>query len=382
MDIVPMGSAELTERLRTASKALFTSSRHPANGIESFVFNAPHPIGTQSLYFGKPACDDELRHIWFAWFTPWAGYAHSGRMLGLIDVEKGQVAYFPDHQFADGGAAVDPRTGDLIWANGRHVWRRAPSTTDVPHPLGSLPAELTHRRVLTRLLTQPSVSADGRYVLMDTRIGTRCFIGALDTASGRYEGWFSSRLHLNHAQFSPVDPNLVLVAREDEVDPTTGLGTPYDHRMFLYNRDGTFVPVGPSGRNNGHEVWSAGGKSVWFVDFRQGVMRLDVSTGEAVLIWPKTGWHATASACETYVVSDHRIGAKNGGPCWLVRFLNRRTGRSIEFARMPSLGLDDQHQHPHPRFSARDRVIIYTTQHEGRAALAITPVADLVVATA
>lgn len=377
-----MTAVSAVDRLRAAAPSLFTRSTHPASGIDSWLLRMPRSISTQSLYFGKPSCDDGLRFIWFAWFTPWAGSAKAGRMLGVVDLEQGTVLRLPDHQFSDGGAAVDAETGDLIWANNRQLWRRAPDRAALPRYLGCLPYEMTHRRLLQRLVTQPSISADGSRLLLDSRIGTRCFIGALDLVDGRYEPWFCSPLHFNHGQFSPTDPQLVVLAREDDVDNTTGVSQPYDHRMFLYRRSGSLEPIGPPGRKIGHEVWGADGRSLWFIDFRQGVMRFDLASGSAELIWGGTGWHAHASACERYVVADQRIGAKNGGPAWLVRFLNRTTGRSIEFARMSPPVEDELHRHPHPRFSARDQVVIYTALVNGRAAIAVVPTADLIAATA
>ncbi|WP_439548013.1 hypothetical protein [Falsiroseomonas sp.] len=377
-----MTMVSAVDRLRAAAPGIFARSTHPASGIDSWLLRMPPSVSSQTLYFGKPSCDDGLRFLWFAWFTPWAGSAKAGRMLGVVDLERGTVTRLPDHQFSDGGAAADPATGDLVWANNRDLWRRGPDPEAVPRHLGCLPFEMTHRRLLQRLVTQPSISADGSRLLLDSRIGTRCFIGALDLADGGYEPWFCSPSHFNHGQFSPTDPELVLLAREDEVDMTSGVSEPYEHRMFFYRRSGSFGPVGPPGRKAGHEVWGADGRAVWFVDFRQGVMRFDIASGAAELVWRGTGWHTHASACERYVVADHRIGENKGGPAWLLRFLNRDTGRSIEFARMTPPVEDELHRHPHPRFCARDQAVIYTTLVEGRTSVAIVPTADLIAATA
>ncbi len=361
--------------------ACFAPYTHSGSGITSWVLRAPAAVSTQSLYFGKPSTADDLRVLWFAWFTPWAGLASAGRMLGFVDMDSGTVTWLPDHQFADGGAAVDPATGDVIWASGRHVWRRAADASAMPRRLGSLPYEMVKGRLLKRLVTQPSVSADGSRLLLDTRIGLRCFLGAIDLAEGTYEPWFSSKGHFNHAQFSPGDPDVALIAAEDEADESTGILRRYTQRMFLYHRDGHFHPVGPGGRKVGHEVWGASGRSIWFIDFTQGVMRLDITTGESELVWPRNGWHAHASACERYVVCDHRSSSKQGVAFYVLRFLNRVTGKSIQFARMAIPEDDEQHQHPHPRFCAGDAAIVYTMQMDGRAAVAIAATADLIAAT-
>jgi hypothetical protein len=131
----------------------------------------------------------------------------------------------------------------------------------------------------------------------------------------------------------------------------------------------------------GHEVWSADGKAIWFVDFSRGVMRQPLGGGAAELVWPGTGWHAHASACEHYVVADHRLPEHQGGPAHVVRFLNRVTGREVEIARMPIPAEDRLHRHPHPRFNAADRVIVYTDCSVGPADVCVVPVADLIAAT-
>ena len=357
----------------------FTPWTHEPSGIVSYILRGDSRRPQQTLYFGKPCCDDDFNLLWFAWSTAWAGHAWSGRMLGLVDITRGEMRHFGDLAFNDGSPAVLPATGDILWCNGTGVFRREPLARSRPRFLGALPHEMTRNRFVRRIATQLSLSADGRYAFLDSQVGQRCVMGTLELATRRYEPRFSSPHVFNHAQFSPADPELVLLARDDDTDFTTGHSAPYDHRMFLYRLTGELTPIGPSGREFGHEVWSADGRHIWFMAFRAGVMRVAVQGGEAEMIWPGAGWHVQASECERYVVVDHRVSRPTPG--YLVRFLNRDTGKEVEVARMPVMADDSLHRHPHPRFGARDRVITYTTLVHGHADVAVVPVDTLLAAT-
>jgi hypothetical protein len=361
---------------------LFTPVTSERSGITSYHLRSTAGYSQQSLYFSRSCCDRDFRYLWFARSTPWAGTAASGRMLGVVDLVRREIRSFGDMQFTEACAVALPDTGEVVWCNTTGVWRRGPLPDSVPSFCGGLPYEMIKNRFVRRVATQISLSADGKHAFLDSRIGPRSILGTVELESKTYTPHFSSPLNFNHAQFSPTDPDLVLLARDDDVNFITGETTPYDHRMFLYDLNGRLTPFGPSGRGYGHEVWSADGKHVWIVAYRQGVMRVPVDGGEAELVWPGTGWHAHVSTCERYIVADHRIGANKGGPAWLVRFLNRTTGRMVEIARMPEAPADDAlHQHPHPKFDASDSVVIYTTLVRGVADVAVVPVADLIAAT-
>jgi hypothetical protein len=371
-------AGDLAARLR--GSGLFEAVRHEASGVTSWrLRNAPERSQI-SLYFTAPCCDDDLSLLWFCWAMPWAGSAAAGRMLGVADLREGTIRHLADHPISDAGAAVLPRSGEVIWCSGPDLWRRSAAPDDRPRRLGGLPFAMTDRRPLRRLATQPTISADGELALLDAQLGRRSHVGVLHLASGEYAPLFCGIRSLGHGQFSPSDPRLALIARGDEVDPDTATVTPYGHRMFLFDLDGRLTTIGPPGRQYGHEVWSADGRAVWFVDFGRGVMRLTLEDGGIELVWPGTGWHAHTSACERYVVADHRIPARQGGPAHVVRFLNRTTGRSVEFARMRVHAEDRLHRHPHPRFAARDSAIIYTDSAVA-ADVMVVPVADLVAAT-
>ncbi|MBP0447228.1 hypothetical protein J8J14_20855 [Roseomonas sp. SSH11] len=362
----------------TCSGDLFRSWICEESGVGRYLLRSGGGGGQQSLYFTKPCCDDGFNYLWFAWSRANGGHAWGGRMLGLVDLVQGEMRLLAELAFTDGSLAVLPETGDILWCNTSSVFRREPLLRCRPQRLGGLPVEMTRNRFVRRVATQLSVSGDGRKVFLDSQIGQRVVMATLDMETGGYEPHFSSAHVFNHAQFSPCEPDLVLLARDDDTDFTTGQSTPYDHRMFLYRLGGELTPIGPSGRSFGHEVWSADGKYIWFLDFRAGVMRLTVSSGEVELIWPGVGWHAQASRCGRYLVADHRI---NRGTGYSVRFVNCMTGKEVEIARMLVPTEDLLHTHPHPRFGARDSVITYTTTVRGRADLAVVPVASLLAAT-
>jgi hypothetical protein len=69
-----------------------------------------------------------------------------------------------------------------------------------------------------------------------------------------------------------------------------------------------------------------------------------------------------------------------------VTFSNTETGREVDIVSVgcmpePEGGRRRYHVDPHPRFCADDRYICYTTTVQGRADVAIVPVAELIALT-
>jgi oligogalacturonide lyase len=113
---------------------------------------------------------------------------------------------------------------------------------------------------------------------------------------------------LNHLQFNPVDPNLLLYCHEGtwhELDRTWTIRTDGSQMRLMHQRTMDM-------EINGHEWWSWGGKTVWFdlqtprsQDFW--IAGVNVETGRKTRYHLKRGWwgvHFNSSRDDTLFASD------------------------------------------------------------------------------
>lgn len=185
--------------------------------------------------------------------------------------------------------------------------------------------------------------------------------------------------------FSPVDPDLQLLAQDWWHDPVTGERHDYEDRLWLIRRGEEATPVfpgDPSGRRS-HEWWQADGSHIWYVDYDHGTEKVHVASGERMSVWPDGTCHSYCDRSGTYVVGDIGTYSWTQTGC-RVAFYNTITGRHIDIASAlpePSGGRRRYHVDPHPRFCLDDQYICYTTTVLGRADVALVPVKDLIAAT-
>ncbi|AHF91274.1 hypothetical protein OPIT5_14700 [Opitutaceae bacterium TAV5] len=409
---IPDTAISSTEKLLVES-GLFQSWRDPGSGVESFILNSRVAPVQQSFYFVNRSLGDDGRFCWFYCAFPPSGNANQGRSLGVADLAEGTVTHFPETHFTDASPLVDGRTGEVYWCSGLEVWKRSPSEDTRATLVNRFPEKLARNRRPWRLATHLTFSADRKAVNLDVEIGNEWQVGHLPLNGGEFVLWGRFDRCFNHAQFSPVDPDLQLLARDHSVHPVTGEVTRYDNRLWLLRRNsggvaepvfadplaGAIHPGNPhyahttaeivadARTKHGHEWWGMDGRHVFYVHYGKGVFRVNVS-GKAERRTPELLWasntvsHAHASADGALIVADCIPGPHTG--IYRVVFINRNTGREAEIVShsdYPPPALQRYHVHPHPQFCAQDRYVCYTTFVRGRVDVALCDVEKLVAMT-
>ncbi|OAM88200.1 oligogalacturonate lyase family protein [Termitidicoccus mucosus] len=381
------GTAQTAAALEQSE--LFTRWRDPVSGVESFILNKRRAAPLQlSFYFVNSGFSDDGRFLWMYCAFPPGGDAYYGRQLAVADFERQTVRHFPETQFMDASPYVDAATGEVYWTTGLEVWKRGPLPGDTAAQIGAFPAELARNRRPLRIATHLSRSADGRAFAIDAQIGADWFAGELPLATGgavdagAFRLWRRFDICHNHAQLSPVDPGLMLIAQDGWNDPTTGEEGVTRDRLWLLRRDGALTQLVPDdplpSSLRGHEWWDAGGEHVWYIDYRRGTAKINLRTGRRELVWPNGHTHSHCDRAGRWLAGD----ANPDDGSWRVLFFNIKTGREIGIvSKLPPLDRRPYHVHPHPRFCLHDRYICYTTNVLGTVDVAITSVEQLAALT-
>ena len=376
----PLESNPLAAALERSG--LFERWRDPQSGVESFLLTQRVAPIQQTFYFVNSGFSDDGRYLWFYCAYPPGGDAYYGRQLAVVDFVEQTVRQFPETQFMDASPFVDGATGDVYWTTGLEIWKRGPRSKDTVERVGQFPAELARRRRPLRIATHLSRSVDGKSFAIDAQIGNEWFVGDL-TADGSnvFQLWKTFDLCHNHAQFSPTDPDLMLLAQDGWVDAASGVeGETFD-RLWLLRRDGNLeavlrdAPLPSSLR--GHEWWGADGRHVWHVDYHAGTAKTDLATRSRVLVWPNGHTHSHCDRRGELLVGD----INDPGDRWRVAFFDARRQRELTIVtELPTPGGPRRayHLHPHPRFCLDDRYICYTTTVRGSIDVAIVPTSRLV----
>lgn len=364
-----------------ACGTLFESWKDPQSGVESFLLNRRVAPVQQSFYFVNSGFSDDERFLWFYCAFPPGGDAYYGRQLAVVDFVDQTVRHYPETQFMDASPFVDGATGEAYWTTGLEIWKRGPRPTDTVERVGQFPAELARRRRPLRIATHLSRSADGKSFAIDAQIGNEWFVGDL-TADGTnvFKLWRKFDLCHNHAQFSPTDPNVLLIAQDGWVDAASGVEGQTCDRLWLLRRDGHLEPLLPNAplpsSLRGHEWWDADGQHVWHIDYHAGTARTDIRTHERELVWPNGHTHSHCDRSGRLLVGDI-----NADDRWRVAFFDCENKREIGIvSRLPSPvhPRGAYHLHPHPRFCLGDRYVCYTTNVRGSIDLALVPTSRLV----
>ena len=367
---------------------LFTRWKDPVSGVESLILTRKVAPLQQSFYFTHSGFSGDGRYLWFYCAFPPGGDAYYGRQLGVVDFETQSIRHFPETQFMDASPFVDPETAEAYWTTGLEVWKRGPRPGDKPERVGVFPPELSNNRRPLRIATHLSRSSDKKAFAIDALIGTDCFVGELPLDGGPFRLWDRFDYCLNHAQFSPTDPDVMLLAGDGWDHPATGArgNRPCvqgrEDRMWLLRRGEGIQPVCPgdtvSSDLRGHEWWDADGRHVWYIEYHEGTAKVNIDTGEQTLVWPSGHSH---SHCDRK--GHHLVGDINPQhirmDLWRIAFFNILTGKEINIAsELPPLSpRGPYHIHPHPRFCLNDRYVCYTTNVLGGADVALVPTAQL-----
>jgi len=352
----------------------------PRSGITSYVLTkrvAPVQLG---FYFTNPSMSPDGNWLWFYTAFP----PGKPRTLGVVglDAEAPMIRHFPGDAFSSGSPMVAPESDAVYFCLGNSVWRQG--IEGEPQVACTLSEEWINKRRFNRLATHLTLSADGRYFLLDGDIGAHWWVGLGDRETGEVTVLHEFPRHYNHAQFSTVDPDLFLIAQDWWNDPVTGQYFCYDHRIWLMDTHQTrFEPLRPKdwfghGTSASHEWWSKDGLICW-VDYREGAYECNLADQTARKVWQGPLCHAHCDATRRYWCADESPYKWERQPCE-VRFYDRESDVEVKVVSgmpKPPIPRRAYHIDPHPHFSPDGQWIVYTTTVLGNVDVAVTPVAGI-----
>ncbi len=194
----------------------------------------------------------------------------------------------------------------------------------------------------------------------------RCFVITSYTArKGRnYHTNRGDRIHINHCQINPSDPDQIAYAHE--YGGSRSDGSPHKARLWYTRVDGTDegpLTRTPVGSSHSHEVWGPLGRWLYFVETGN-VARIDTVTRRIEHLTkamnPRAS-HLTVSRDETKVVVDTISGfgeTPDGNPVGAIILVEVATGNTELLAAQPA-GRGHP-RHPHPSLSPDGKKVGFT----------------------
>lgn len=359
----------------------FTRWRDPASGVESLILTGRVAACQQSFYFVNDGFSADGRYLWFYCANP----PSKAYCLGLLDFECDRMHFFPETQFLDASPAVKPETGEVCFFSRSELWKLAPHPEARPQYVNRLPDEIVRGRNPVRVATHITFSPRGDTICIDAGFGRDCFLGEMPLDGGACNIWERIPFYANHAQFSPVDPDVILFCQDGCNDIVTGEFVPYKQRIWTIRRNGRAAAFFPDEETpmHGHEWWSADGRYIWFVHYGHGTFKADLNTHELIRVRPTPlpVSHSHADRSDTLLATD--ICCEEWDHM-SVLFTDLANGKELFLVNaMPKIPYikRNYHCHPHPHFSVSDRYITYTTTLNGEVNVAVAPVAPLLERT-
>ncbi|MCC5789097.1 MAG: hypothetical protein JJT75_05650 [Opitutales bacterium] len=367
---------------KLADHPLFTPWEDPHTGVRSFVLRPVTGERQKAWYFTRPSVDADNAFLWFSIFRPHQVSVYPAAVPLQGDLEK--VRLFP-HWGQRG--VFDPEDPRVVYFPVEDRILRQP--VDGPaEEVFRLPKEILGSRHLFRLVTNPTLTADGKYFILDSRIGARWLISLVERETGAFHPlkWFGHEHH--HAIASWHDPELFLINQGHWTDPMSGQKEQMDMRIWLMKTTlDRYEPLDSRlwfGRTATacHEWWTGSGK-VQYCDYNEGVFEHDPETGKRELLWSGEAIHGMCDPTNHYLVRDQGCYKWNEKTPCRVGFLNRKTGRAVNIVEamppqpIPWRDFRSCHIDPHPHFSTDGSLVIYTTTALGEPSVAVCPLDEL-----
>ncbi|MBQ3545440.1 MAG: hypothetical protein IJA34_10730 [Lachnospiraceae bacterium] len=362
------------------------------SGVKSYILNKKPAEFVQSFYFTNQSLSEDNKYLWMYCFYP----PLKQHCLGVVSLDPKNtfVRVFNQAVFSGASPLVAPE-GDKVYFTGIDDSDCAVYTIDLNGNIelfAKMDNSFIDNKLVTRFSTHLTISADGKYMLIDAMFVTYGFVTILDMKTREFKIINEYQNFHNHAQFSPVHPNLFLLSQDSRCDPVSGKWIAFKNRIWLCDTEATlFEPViqrswhGHDGTMVCHDFWSQDGKICW-IDYKKGAYEMDVDTSETNHIWKEPLCHAHCNVDRSLWVADQSPYDWPKQNC-KVMFLNRSTGKKIDiFSAMPAPRCDKYpagirsrwHIDPHPQFTKDGENIICTTTVKGGVDIAITPVKQLI----
>ena len=369
----------------------FTPYTDPQSGVVSYILkNETAPLQKMVYYVSKNWSHDG-RYFWIACAFPPGGWMEgSAFTAACIDFLTDEIYYHPD--IPGYGSCVDQDTGELYYHTGNLVLKKGPRPDSPVTLIGKVPSQ--YRTFPGNMATHLTFSADKKELCCDIHSGNEMYLTSLNIETGAFTLWLHLHGGWNHAQFNPMDNDLILFAMEFWQDYKTGI-----HHIIERNeagkrtrtwsiRRGETAPTLhlPLYNEQTHEWWSANGRYIYYCDGERGVGRIDYQTGEHIMHDIPISSHAYSSADDRYLCSD-KFEPDEGDPWYRgcptsTYFYDTQTGKGVPMIhKNPALYRPDEpcvyHIDPHPRFVFDDRYVAQVTTVPGQVSVAFTPVAQL-----
>lgn len=356
----------------------------PVSGVTSYLLNERVAPVQMVTYFVNPSISADEMLLWFGCGYPPSPYKRLG--VVSLDPENPFIKVFQEATFQAETPLISASGTSCYFASGSEVYEV--NLDGAVKTIFQLPQDILKNRPVSRVATHLTLSADGKYMLMDVTLAGRWLVALGEMATGEVRLIKEWTRHMNHAQFSPTDPKLFSISQDWWHDPLSGQAYGFDHRLWLMDTDGTrYEPLRPGdwfghGTLTCHEWWDRQGRLCW-VDYAAGVFRCDVDTREREHIWKRPLCHAHNSPTGNFWCADQNPYEWDKQPCE-VAFLNADTGRETAIVTAmpkPPLPRSPLHLDPHPHFSPRGTYIAYMSCVRGMVDVALTEVVPLVEGT-
>ena len=369
----------------------FVPYTDPVTGVVSYLLrNETAPLQKMCYYVSKNWSRDE-RYFWIVTAFPPSGWMEgSAFTAACIDFETDEIYFHPDIQGY--GSCVDQDTGELYYRTDNLILKKGPRSDSPVVRIGRCPAK--YRLFPGNMGTHLTFSADHKELCCDIHSGNEMYLTSLDIESGVFTEWHHRHGGWNHAQFNPVDNDLIMFAMEYWQDLKTGERKiieydENDHRMRTWTirrGDPDAVLHSPLFREQTHEWWSSDGRYIYYCDADHGVGRINYQTGEHIMLPIPYSWHAHSSEDDRYFCSDTKIlpegQAFYRGAASATMFTDIQTGKNVVMiSENLALYQPDEpcvyHIDPHPRFVFNDKYVAQVTTVTGQVTVAFTPVSPL-----
>jgi hypothetical protein len=350
----------------------------PQTGIVSYILQERVAPLQQSFYFVNPSVSPDEEWLWFYTAYP----PNRQKTLGAVSLNPAEplIKHFPQGGFSGASPMIAPAGDAVYFCMLNRVYKM--DLKGRVEVVCTLDEDYIGHRNYNRLATHLTMSADGRYLLLDGDLGSFWWVGIGDLETGEVRVLKEFGSHHNHAQFSPIDPRLFVIPEDWWHDKIDGRRFKYDHRLWLMDVDQTrYEPVRPKDWDSGytsnasHEWWSQDGLICWN-DYQIGAFECDPYTLEATHVWHRSLCHVHCSSDRRYWCADDSPYQWNQRPCE-IWFYDRQTGQETHIVTampQPPMPRNPYHLDPHPQFSPQDGWVIYTTTVRGMIDVALTPV--------
>lgn len=356
-------------------------------GVKSYILRKKVAQIQQNFYFTNPCLTNDGKFLWFRCLNEPSQVASLG--VVSLDNENPFIRQFPGTAYkGDNLPTVIPGSSDVMFGLENGIYKiNVEGNID---KVLELDKKFLNFRTPERLMTHASISCDGKNIILDMVLAGKVYIAVGNLETGEVNIIHKFEREYDHAQFSPIDPNLILLDQDWRRDYHTGEYFPIDNRIWLMDIRGTrFEPLlqnswyGHDGTENSHDFWSQDGKVCW-VDYAHGAFECDIESRKVTHVWKRPMCHCFTTANRKYWCADDTPYAWKERPC-KVLFYDRESNKELEiFSALPYPEVPrggNYHLDPHPTFSKDGKYIIsMVTVYNGQVDIAITPVEPLIEA--